>query len=290
MFLPDTNATANSNVLSLGAGMSTGVRRAPHDDASKDGPPAKRRRGAPPDKDSVGPATQQHALMHTHGTVPPHVHPITHVAITSHPPHALHVPHGAVLPHPPHPLHVTHAAGPPLSHLPSVQPIPPLPEVFFDRLKRALDDRDSWEDFLKLLTMYSMDVLDEPLLLQMATPFLGGTGSELEMMFRELLGVGMDGKRREDATNNANYIMNNAELPRITGHARGLGAGATAGMGSVYLTGSKYRFGSYRRLPESVSSNSICCYRETNFNFFAYHFTRKPNWLVLVAMKFLGLS
>lgn len=140
-----------------------------------------------------------------------------------------------------------------------MQSLPPPPEIFFDRLKRALDDRDSWEDFLKLLTMYSMDVLDESLLLRMATPFLGGIGSELEVMFRELMCVGVDGKRREDTNNGSGFVanaVNGVELPRVPGHSHGFGAsgstGATAGMGSVYLTGNKYRFGSYRQLPESV--------------------------------------
>ena len=118
--------------------------------------------------------------------------------------------------------------------------VPAPPEVFFDRVRRALDDRDAWEEFLKLLTLFSTDVIEEPMLLQMAAPFLGGQGSELESLFRDILGL--DRVRKS----------NTGEMPKAVGHAHGYGH--PTGMGTAYLTGPKYRYGpSYRRLPDSVS-------------------------------------
>ena len=121
---------------------------------------------------------------------------------------------------------------------------PAPPEVFFDRVKRALDDRDHWEEFLKLLSLFSTDIIDENMLLQMAAPFLGGQGSELEIQFRDLLGL--DRVRKSSM----------AELPKAAGHAHGYGH--PSGMGAAYLTGPKFRYGpSYRRLPDSVSVDML---------------------------------
>jgi paired amphipathic helix protein Sin3a len=91
-----------------------------------------------------------------------------------------------------------------------------------------------------LLSLFSTDVIEETMLLQMAAPFLGGQGSELESQFRDILG--MDRVRKSSAV----------ELPRAVGHAHGYGH--PTGMGAAYLTGPKCRYGpSYRRLPDSVS-------------------------------------
>lgn len=104
-----------------------------------------------------------------------------------------------------------------------------------------LDDRDAWEEFLKLLTLYSSDIIDDNLLLQLALPFLGGAGSELDLMFRDIVGV--------DRTK----MINPADAPKYLGHAHGFVVnGAVAANGSGYLAGSKHRYGpSYRRLPDS---------------------------------------
>ncbi|GJJ12511.1 hypothetical protein Clacol_006754 [Clathrus columnatus] len=293
MFLPDTNnSTSPSSMVTLGAGLSQARKSAPSEPL-KEGPPTKRRRNAP-EKDLARSDKERevsgHSHMHGHNMIPPHSHIHTHGAtfpvmpvpvqipmsvIPSSAPHIHSQPHPHQLTHPPsHPAsmqpvlplhsHVHQFIHPPPHSTSVQQPLLPPPEIFFDRVKRALDDRDSWEDFLKLLTMYSTDVLDEVLLLQMSAPFLGGVGSELELMFRELMGVGADGKRKEDGNLSlGTNIVSGVELPRVAGHAHGFGAsgstGATAGMGSVYLTGSKYRFGSYRRLPESVRETKLAC-------------------------------
>jgi paired amphipathic helix protein Sin3a len=134
----------------------------------------------------------------------------------------------------------TQLHAPPPPHAPSPPVVPAPPEVFFDRAKRALDDRDAWEEFLKLLSLFSTEVIEQPMLLQLAAPFLGGQGSELESQFRDILGLD---RVRKSST---------GEMPKAAGHAHGYGH--PTGMGTAYLSGSKYRYGpSYRRLPDSVS-------------------------------------
>lgn len=133
---------------------------------------------------------------------------------------------------------------PPPPRVPSPPVVPAPPEVFFDRVKRTLDDRDTWEEFLKLLSLYSMDVIEELTLLKMAAPFLGGQGSELESQFRDILGM-------ERVRKNAG-----GEMPKAAGHSHGYGH--STGMGTTYLSGPKFRYGpSYRRLPDSVSIDMI---------------------------------
>jgi paired amphipathic helix protein Sin3a len=133
---------------------------------------------------------------------------------------------------------------PPPPPIPTAPPPPATPEVFFDRVKRAIDDRDAWEEFLKLLSLFSTDVIEEDTLLQMAAPFLGGEGSELESQFRDILGIERAQK------------VNMGEMPKTAGHAHGYGH--PTGMGSAYMSGPKYKYGpSYRRLPDSVSISSL---------------------------------
>lgn len=135
---------------------------------------------------------------------------------------------------PPHP-HQT-PLQPSLSHPRPPTPLIPIvaaPELFFDRVNRALDDRDAWEEFLKLLNLYSSDIIDENLLVRAAAPFLGGVGSELEQQFREILGM--------------DRYKNDKEKQMLASSSS-----------SGWLTGSKSRFGpSYRRLPESVGGRTF---------------------------------
>ncbi|KIJ54305.1 hypothetical protein M422DRAFT_241556 [Sphaerobolus stellatus SS14] len=158
-----------------------------------------------------------------------------------------HIPPHAVIhahPHPPLPPHPhTHAQpvlGPPQPapmHRPPTPPVTAAPEIFFDHVRRTLDDREAWEEFLKLLTLYSSDVLDEHLLVQLAAPFLGGTGSELEMQFRELLGLEKEKSKKEKEKEKE--FLHQRDKERTYATATG-----------SYVHSSK--FGpSYRRLPET---------------------------------------
>lgn len=71
-------------------------------------------------------------------------------------------------------------------------PPPPAPEatapnklMFFDRAKRALEGREIYEEFLKLLTLFSKDILDIKTLLERSKAFLGD--GDLMAEFKELL-------------------------------------------------------------------------------------------------------
>ena len=59
-------------------------------------------------------------------------------------------------------------------------------QQFFDRAKRTLEPRETWEDFLKLLNMYSKDIIDTKQLIASAELFLGH--GELLSQFKALLG------------------------------------------------------------------------------------------------------
>ena len=78
-------------------------------------------------------------------------------------------------------MHGTQAYPPP--HMPAggdLVPMPPPPiatvdEVtFFERVKKHLDDRATYMDFLKLLNLYAQDMIDVPTLVDRVALFLNG--------------------------------------------------------------------------------------------------------------------
>ena len=67
-----------------------------------------------------------------------------------------------------------------------VQPVPEDPvSFFFESLKRSLADPEAYDEFLNVLQMYTMEILDARALLDRLEPFL--TEEEMEQ-FVELLG------------------------------------------------------------------------------------------------------
>ncbi|KAI6135502.1 hypothetical protein EV401DRAFT_2085142 [Pisolithus croceorrhizus] len=83
-----------------------------------------------------------------------------------------------------------------LQMMPGVQPIipgahpsvvsPPDDLLFFERAKRTLESRDTYEEFLKLLNLYSKDIIDTKMLVDLAQAFLGD--GELLSQFKEVAG------------------------------------------------------------------------------------------------------
>lgn len=63
--------------------------------------------------------------------------------------------------------------------------------MFFDHAKKALENREIYEEFLKLLSIYSKEIIDLKLLISRAAAFLGE--GELMEEFKEL--VGYDSKQ-----------------------------------------------------------------------------------------------
>jgi paired amphipathic helix protein Sin3a len=103
--------------------------------------------------------------------------------------------------------------------------------MFFDRAKRALEARDVYDDFLKLLNMYTRDIIDLKTLVVRAEKFLAD--DTLHGQFKRLVNW-------DDRIGNVNYGPpgsirtgpHDAALPRPIDDAHSP---------------------SYRRLPESVS-------------------------------------
>ncbi|KAI5982746.1 hypothetical protein EDD15DRAFT_2398855, partial [Pisolithus albus] len=114
-------------------------------------------------------------------------------------------PYGLSTASPPHPtqsatlIHshaMPQAAFAHLSMIPGVQPIipnahssvvsPPDELLFFERAKRTLESKDTYEEFLKLLNLYSKDIIDTKMLVDLAQAFLGD--GELFSQFKEVTG------------------------------------------------------------------------------------------------------
>ena len=63
--------------------------------------------------------------------------------------------------------------------------------AFFDRAKKALESREMYDDFLKMLNMFSREIIDARTLIARAQTFLGDT--ELYTQFKDLMG--WDGRK-----------------------------------------------------------------------------------------------
>ncbi|KAJ7127188.1 hypothetical protein C8R44DRAFT_733814 [Mycena epipterygia] len=121
--------------------------------------------------------------------------------------------------------------------------------VFFDRVKRALDDnRETYNEFLKLVNLFTQDFIDTARLVRESRNFLGD--GELMNMLREI--VGWDERREkeywmeEQATGNSwvrPTIIAQNSVPRPTKAELDV------------------QFGSYRKLPAS-EANVTCSGRD----------------------------
>jgi paired amphipathic helix protein Sin3a len=58
--------------------------------------------------------------------------------------------------------------------------------LFFDRAKKSLENRDVYDDFLKLLNLFSRDIIDVEVLIERAKVFLGD--GDLMAEFKDLMG------------------------------------------------------------------------------------------------------
>ncbi|KAE9392487.1 hypothetical protein BT96DRAFT_944593 [Gymnopus androsaceus JB14] len=105
------------------------------------------------------------------------------------------------------------------------------PSHFFDRVKRALDSRETYNEFLKVVNLFTQGYIDTARLVKESRNFLVGDG-ELMRGWKEILG--WDGRREE---------------------VEGLG------QQTVDLSA---RYGSYRKLPESVETQCVATFSTTN--------------------------
>lgn len=123
---------------------------------------------------------------------------------------------------------------------------------FFDRVKHALDNRDTYNEFLKLVNLFTQDYINTARLVEESRNFLGDT--ELLRQFREILGWD-DRKERE------HFYM---EQQQQHGWARPTIAGLPNRPTRADLT---VKYGSYRKLPASVSIVRESLIRDLRFSF-----------------------
>lgn len=115
---------------------------------------------------------------------------------------------------------------------------------FFDRVKHTLENRETYNEFLKVVNLFTQDIIDTAFLVKQSRSFLGD--GELMRQWREILG--WDDRRERESR------LREAQEAELSSWARGLGS-AVAGV-VLERPGRKdlsVRYGSYRKLPPSVS-------------------------------------
>ncbi|KAJ3857747.1 histone deacetylase complex, SIN3 component [Lentinula lateritia] len=122
------------------------------------------------------------------------------------------------------------------------------PSQFFDRVKRALDSRDTYNEFLKVVNLFTQGYIDTARLVKESRNFLVGDG-ELMRGWKEILG--WDGRKEEsegweDADGWSRPVVVDEVIERPI-------------PGRVDLSA---QYGSYRRLPES-EINVTCSGRDS---------------------------
>ncbi|KAG9314155.1 hypothetical protein JVU11DRAFT_4941 [Chiua virens] len=149
--------------------------------------PKKRRKG--PDKDTT-PVPFSRSLTkkpkHTHKPGDPESpHYASYALPPPSPPHSTSLPQPHVMPPPPLPHMGMLASVMNVPH-PAIQ-TPPDELLFFERAKRILESRDTYEEFLKLLTLYSKDIIDAKTLVDLSQVFLGD--GDLLSQFKDVLHI-----------------------------------------------------------------------------------------------------
>ncbi|KAJ3865008.1 histone deacetylase complex, SIN3 component [Lentinula novae-zelandiae] len=149
------------------------------------------------------------------------------------------------------------AAGPSSARIPTSASLPNSssqltidPSQFFDRVKRALDSRDTYNEFLKVVNLFTQGYIDTARLVKESRNFLVGDG-ELMRGWKEILG--WDGRKEEsegweDADGWSRPVVVDEVIERPTPIP-----------GRVDLSA---QYGSYRRLPES-EINVTCSGRDS---------------------------
>lgn len=110
-------------------------------------------------------------------------------------------------------------------------------QAFFEKVKRTLDNRETYDEFLKLINLFSQDIIDMRTLMDKSNYFLG-EGTELSIQFRRI--VGWEERER---------LFRDPDDPSV-GTAKNL---------AIYVPHNKddmhHKCGpSYRRIPANVSN------------------------------------
>lgn len=128
---------------------------------------------------------------------------------------------------------------------------------FFDRVKRAINNRDVFNEFLKLVNLFTQELIDTTRLVREARNFLGE--GELMRQFREILG--WDDRRERER-----WLLEEQQQQQAWARAQGQNAPMMPLRPGRINAGLQH--GSYRRMPVSVgilttigdpSTDSVCC-------------------------------
>lgn len=117
----------------------------------------------------------------------------------------------------------------------------PEESLFFDRVADFIDDKFTYYEFLKLLNLYTQDIVDLPTLVSRAWLFIG-SAPEIWADFREIVGWKDGISNGERVIENGEWIVEN--IPAVDKKGPDLSNCEASGP-------------SYRRLPKSVSHFSI---------------------------------
>lgn len=133
-------------------------------------------------------------------------------------------------------------------HLPTQVPRPPIVNDethFFDRVKRVLDNRDLYNEFLKLVNLFAQDYIDTARLVKESRNFLGNT--ELYKQFRDILG--WDDKKEREHLLAEQHTQSSWTKPAV--------AGLPERPGRIDFS---EKYGSYRKVSARVSDIFTCFY------------------------------
>ncbi|KAG1810180.1 uncharacterized protein HD556DRAFT_1318620 [Suillus plorans] len=191
-FLPDMSMALSGAVSILpqptsGPGVPTPWVDAGDKNGKKTQLPPKKRRKAPEKETTPAPAvrtvpSRAKKPKHMHKGADPDSPQFNSYGLPESPPHHPSQLHASMLPPPQ--MHNLVIQGPqPVTNVQSA----PDELIFFERAKRTLESKDTYEEFLKLLNMYSKDIIDAKTLVNMAQVYLGD--GDLLSQFREVVGI-----------------------------------------------------------------------------------------------------
>lgn len=112
---------------------------------------------------------------------------------------------------------------------------------FFDRVKRAINNRDAFNEFLKLVNLFTQELIDTARLVREARNFLGD--SELMHQFREILCW-------DDRRDRERWLLEEQQQQQAWARAQGQNVFHMPLRPGRINTGLQQ--GSYRRMPASV--------------------------------------
>lgn len=119
----------------------------------------------------------------------------------------------------------------------------PEEKMFFDRIADFIDDKFTYYEFLKLLNLYTQEIIDLPTLVSRAWLFIG-SAPDLWMDFREVVGWKDGANVNGRVIENGEWIVEN--VPAIDKRDKW-----------TDLTRCEASGPSYRRLPKHVRSTSV---------------------------------